>query len=158
MEKLNIQKAKYHGQKFEGNQCRKILQNINKLKIPFDLHEYKTVLTSLRDLHKVCNQELLSYRYTEVIDKFSSSWSKLTSNFKISTTPKIHIILTHLEDYFDETELTLLKTTDELVESMHQHVFKRMMKGYNVKNIFSPKHGDLLMNLVLRINAYNLLL
>ena len=158
LEKLNIQKAKYHGQKFEGNQCRKILKNIKKFKIPYDLHEYKTVLTSLSDLHKVCNQELLSYRYTEVIDKFSSSWSKLTSKFDISTTPKIHIILTHLEDYFDETELTLLKTTDELVESMHQHVFKRMMKGYNVKNILSPKHGDMLLKLVLRINAYNLLL
>ena len=63
LEKLNIQKAKYHGQKFEGNQCRKILQNINKLKIPYDLHAYKTVLTSLRDLHKVCNQELLSYNF-----------------------------------------------------------------------------------------------
>ena len=83
-------------------------------------------------------------------------WNKIQETF--STTPKLRIILTHLKDYFDKTELTLLKTNDELVESMHQHVFKRMMKGYNVTNIFSPKHGDLLMNLVLRINAYNLLL
>ena len=51
---------------------------------------------------------------------------------------------------------TLLKTSDELVESMHQHVFKRM-KGYNVKYIQSQKHGEMLHKLVRRINLYNLI-
>lgn len=158
LEKLHIQKAKYHGKKFEGNQCRKILNNINKLKIPHDLVEYKNVLVSLRNLHRMCNSEVLPSNYTETLDKFSSSWSKLKSKTNISTTPKIHILLHHLEDYFDETELTLLKTSDELVESMHQHVFKRMMKGYNVKDINSPKHGEMLFKLVRRINTYTLIM
>jgi hypothetical protein len=107
-------------------------------------------------MHTSCNSEYLSLNYQEVLDKFSSSWYKLQEKYKISTTPKIHIILHHLEDYFDETELTLLKTTDELVESMHQHVFKRMMKGYNVKDIASPKHSEMLFKLIRRINSYNL--
>ena len=51
-------------------------------------------------------------------------------------------------DYFDETELTLLKTSYELVESMHQYVFKRMMKGYNVIYIQRHKHGEMLLQLV----------
>ena len=91
-----------------------------------------------------------------MINKFSSSWFKLKSKFNISTTNKIHIILDHLEDYFCETEMTLLKTTEEVVESMHQAVYKRLMKGYNVKDITNPNHGKKLMDLVRRINTYNL--
>ena len=88
--------------------------------------------------------------------KFFSSWFKLRNRFNISTTPKINIILHHLEDYFNDAELTLKQCTDNLVKSMHQFVYKRMMKGYNVKNIISSKHGDILFNLLRRINCYNL--
>ena len=135
---MGIQKSKYHGRSFEGNQCRKILNNIKKLKIPDYLKEYRIVLSNLRNLHIVCNSDYLPHNYTEVLDKFSSSWCNLRNKFNISTTPKIHIILHHLEDYFDGTELTLKKCTDELVESMHQFVFKRMMKGYHVKILTVP--------------------
>ena len=153
---LHIQNSKYQGKNFEGNQCRKILKNICSLQIPEHLVEYKNVLLNLRSLHIVCNSECLPHNYTEVLDKFSSSWYQLQEKYKISTTPKIHIILDHLEDYFDETQITLLKTSDEIVESMHQVVYKRLMKGYNVKDISNPTHGDRLFNLVCRINTYNL--
>ena len=91
-----------------------------------------------------------------MLDKFSSSWFKLRNRFNISTKPKIHIILYHLEDNFDDAELTLKQCTDKLVESMHQFVYKSMMKGYIIKNIDSPKHGDMLFNLVRSINCNNL--
>ena len=91
-----------------------------------------------------------------MLDKSSSSWFKLRNRFNTSTKPKTHIILHHLEDNFDDAELTLKQCTDELVESMHQFVYKKMMKGYNVINIDSPKHDDMLFNLVRRINCYNL--
>jgi hypothetical protein len=116
----------------------------------------KNVLVNLKSMHTLCNSEYLSLNYQEVLDKFSSSWYKLQEKYKISTTPKIHIILHNLEDYFDETELTLLKITDELVESMHQYVFSCMMKGYNVKYITSPKHSEMLFKLIRWINSYNL--
>ena len=50
LDTLGIQKSKYHGRNFEGNQCRKILNNIKKLKIPNHLNEYRTVLSNLRNL------------------------------------------------------------------------------------------------------------
>ena len=99
---------------------------------------------------------MLPHNYVEVLDKFSSSWQCLKDKFGISTTPKLHIILDHLEDYFNETNMTLLRTSDEVVENMHQFVFKRLMKGYNVKDISNPSHGDKLYNLVRHINTYNL--
>ena len=156
LQNLHIQRSKYHGKNFEGNQCRKILNNINKLNIPNHLREYKDTLICLKALHIVCNSQFLPHNYIEVLDKFSSSWSNLKNKFNVSTTPNIHIILDHLEDYFNETPLTLLKTSDEIVESMHQVVFKRLMKGYNVKDVKNPTHGKQLFNLVRHINTYNL--
>ena len=133
-----------------------ILKNIERLQIPEELVTYKNVLLAIRSLHLVCNSQVLPHNYTEVIDKFSSSWFQLKQKFNISTTPKVHIILDHLEDYFIETDLILIKTTDEIVESIHQAVFKCLMKGYNVKDISDPNHGNKLMDLVWRINTYNL--
>ena len=111
---------------------------------------------ALQSLHIVCNSEVLPHNFIEVLDKFSSSWFNLKKKFNISTTNKIHIILDHLEDYFCETNMTLLKTSEEVVESMHQAVYKRLMKGYNVKDITNPNHGKKLMDLVLRRSTYNL--
>jgi hypothetical protein len=126
------------------------------LKILDYLSGYKDVLISLRYLHIVCNTELLTHNYSEVLDQFSSSWFKLKEKCNISTTPKIHIILDHLEDYFDETQLSLLQTSDEIIKNMHHVVHKRLMRGYNVKYLSNPKHSDKLFNLVKRINTYNL--
>ena len=153
---LSIQKANYHGKSFEGNQCMLILKNIEKLNIPNNLIEFKNVLLKLKNLHFVCNSEILPCSYTKVIDEFTSAWFKLKKKYFISTPPKIHILIHHLEDYFDETQLSLLKTTDEVVESFHQVLFKRMLKGYSVKDIFNPNHGTRLLRLINRINSYNL--
>ena len=112
---LGILKSKYHGRNREGNQCRKILNNIKKLKIPDHLNEYRTVLSNLRNLLFLCNSDYLPHNYIEVLYKFFSSWFKLRNRFNISTTPKINIILHHLEDYFDDAELTLKQCTEEFI-------------------------------------------
>ena len=75
------------------------------------------------------------------MDKFLSSWFHLKKKFNISTTNKIHIILDHLEDYFCKTDMTLLKTSEEVEDSMHQAIYKRLMKGYNIKHITNPNRG-----------------
>ena len=109
---LGIQKSKYHGRNFE---YRKILNNIKKTKIPNHLNEYRTVLSNLRNLLFLCNSDYLPHNYIEVLYKFFSSWFKLRNRFNISTTPKINIILHHLEDYFDDAELTLKQCTEEFI-------------------------------------------
>ena len=109
---LGIQKSKYHRRNFE---YRKILNNIKKTKIPNHLNEYRTVLSNLRNLLFLCNSDYLPHNYIEVLYKFFSSWFKLRNRFNISTTPKINIILHHLEDYFDDAELTLKQCTEEFI-------------------------------------------
>ena len=53
-------------------------------------------------------------------------------------------ILDHLSDYFDLTGITLINHTDELGESMHQHIHKRLAaSNYVVKNILkNPTWGE----------------
>ena len=82
---LSIQKANYHGKSFEGNQCKLILRNIEKLNIPNNLIEFKNVLLKLKNLHFVCNSEILPCSYTKVIDKFTSASLKLKKNILYHT-------------------------------------------------------------------------
>ena len=155
--KLHIQRSKYHGRNFEGNQCRSLLKKIEELDIPDCFQEFKDVFIEIRNLHYLCNQQVLSSNYQKVIDDFRSSWYKLTDEYNISTTPKIHILLDHLEDYFDESNMTLIKATDELVENMHQFLAKRLSRSlYLVKNVSNPAHGPRLFRAVMHLNSYNI--
>ena len=127
------------------------------LNIPSEFVQFTNVLFALRNLHTVCNSEYLPANYNEVIDQFSSSWYALVNSSGISTTPKIHIILDHLCEYFDEMEITLVRISDELVENMHQFVESRMrLSNYKVKDITSPAYGVKLYRAVRHINSYNL--
>ena len=104
----------------------------------------------------MCNESNLPCNYEKKLDDFAKAWFRLQKRYNISTTPKVHIILDHLEDYFDMSELSLRKTTEEVVEQMHQYVHKRLSKGYWVKDVLNPNHGILLLKGVNHINCYNL--
>lgn len=154
---LHIQRSQYHGRSFEGNQCRHLLKSIEKLKIPDAFKEFRDVFLAIRDLHKMCNEEVLSNSYHKVIDKFRTAWFALTDEYSVSTTPKVHILLDHLEDYFDVSEVTLLKTSDELCEHMHSYLHKRLIKSfYVVKDVSNPSHGPQLFRAVRHLNSFNL--
>ena len=156
LEQLHIQRSKYHGRNFEGNQCRNILKNIKKLEIPNELKEFENFLFNLKVIYKVSNSQLLPHNYCQVIDNFSESWLKLSTKYKLSTTPKIHIVLHHLCDYFDETNLTLVKVSDEIVENCHQLFHKRFVKGFVVKDLKHSALSKKLFNAVRSFNTYNL--
>ena len=47
------------------------------------------------------NNEILPCSYTKVIYEFISPWFNLKSKYVISTPPKIHILIDHLEDYYN---------------------------------------------------------
>ena len=69
---------------------------------------------ALRKLYQICNCDHLSHNYVKVIDNFSHCWYKLADKYNVSTTPKIHIILDHLCDFFDDCEMTLKTVSNEL--------------------------------------------
>ena len=81
----------------------------------------------------------------------------LVVKIKINISNKLHIIFGHLQDYYDNTNLSLIKTGDELIESMHQYVDNIMQKSnYMVKGYLNPRHGEKLYHAVLHLNGYNI--
>ena len=133
-----------------------ILKKVKQLKISPALKAFEDFLSNLNLLYIVSNSQLLPHNYCQVIDSFSRSCLKLSTKFKLSTTPKIHIVLHHLCDYFDETNLTLVKVSDEIVENCHQLFHKRFVKGFVVKDLKHSAHGEKLFNVFRSFNTYNL--
>ena len=128
-----------------------------KLNISNHLWEFKDILLSLKKLHYMCNQQFLPHNYQQIIDEFRSAWYRLADEHAVRTTPTIHILLDHLEDYFDYTDATLIKTIDELCESIHQFLNKWLMRSfYHVKYISNSNHSHRLFSAVRHFNSYNL--
>ena len=69
----------------------------------------------------------------------------------------VHILLDHLEDYFDLSNVTLIKTTDELGKNIYHYFNRRLMKSvYYLKEIANPNHGKRLLRAIRHLNTYNL--
>ena len=157
---LYIVREAYQGKTFEGNECRKILKNVDNLNIPDELKPFKTAFKSLAALVRLCYSEVLPERpvYSNTINEFKSAYHVLVRCFNVSVSNKLHIIFDHLQDYFDGMKISLVKTSDELIENMHQFVHRRLVRsGYYVKDISNPVHGRNLYRAILHINSYNVL-
>lgn len=127
--------------------------------IPEECIEFKTTLEALRDLNWMCSQEILPGNYAGIINRFSNKWFILADKFNLSTTPKLHIIIDHLEEYYSDTNLSLVKTSDQLIENMHQYVHKVMSRSmYVIKHTLNPQHGKFLLKAVKHINSMNVII
>ena len=70
---------------------------------------------------------MLPESYTEVMHELKRAYEIIVVHFNVSVSNKCHIIFHHLKDYFERKKLSLVKTSDELIENMHQYVEKRMV-------------------------------
>ena len=71
-------------------------------------------------------------------------------------TKKIHFIIDHFSDYFDESQEALGTTSDQLIEAMHQYTDAMLRKSaYWVKDPTSVICGVKQHRGVLKINAYS---
>lgn len=156
LEKIFVHRKGYQGQTYQGPQCRIILRNIEKLKIPNELIQFEQCFVNLRDLHEMASRKKLPSDYAAVITRFSDSYNVLVDNFGITTPNKVHLIMDHMKDYYDYTKKSLRDCCDELIEAMHQFVKKRMeSSNYVVCDIQNPSHGEKMYQAVMHINGYN---
>lgn len=109
----------------------------------------------LKDVNKLVSCPVLPDNYKEVISSWRESWNQLFKNGQITETNKIHILNDHLEDYYDETGMSLTRTSDQTIESCHQFVDKVLRRSnYWVKDVLSDKCGQKLYRGILHINGY----
>ena len=71
---------------------------------------------------------------------------------------KVHMIIHHLSDYFEETGDTLLKSTDQNVEAAHHKVktFFDNYPNYNHLTKETEEYGEAAKSAIIHFNANNL--
>jgi len=128
--------------------------------VPVEHAPFMTALRALRGLNQMANLVNLPcgpYGYSLAIRIWREAWQDLrrhTGN-TVSETNSIHTILAHLEDYYDLTGESLVKTTDHVVEQAHQWLHQELRKtNLWVRDLESPKHGERLFRAVMRHNTY----
>lgn len=69
---MHLVLSAYHGGSYEGNECSKILNNIDKLCIPEDHKPFMDALTALRDLNIMACKVMANITVNQpIITKFS---------------------------------------------------------------------------------------
>ena len=97
--------------------------------------------------------------HREFTSKVESSWEDLIKeDVKLSWTPKIHHIIHHFSDYFEDSlvgKRSLFDTTDQIIKHCHSYVNRLLTTSfYKLKNADS-KNGPKKQHAgILKINAY----
>ena len=145
----NVVKDDYHGGAFEGNECRKLLKNVAKLRsiIPEQFIGYADTLEKIDKVVKACYGTQLLPSYKEDIVDFRNSYLDLG----ISVTPKVHGVMFHVEEYCSAVGMGLGPWSEQCSEAIH-HDFLTVWKNFKIKKM---DHKDYGTNLLKAVRMYN---
>ena len=116
LEKLSLSRQRSHmpGLLLNGKQIEKIikeenLQMLHDMLVEVDSDFLLAVdyLRSLRSLHRLMVSKTLDKEYPKIIGDFRVLFDQLYDLGLINETPKCHLLYSHLEEWFRETEETL---------------------------------------------------
>ena len=162
-DKHSIKIDEYHGETLEGPQINKIYKHIDDLLEEVCNQDelcvfYIDTIKRLKEVEKVANSKDLNTSFNDIIDNFVNSWKTLTLYFGTTVPNKVHLIQSHLPDFFREKGHSLYGLSDQVIESCHQEFSKRLSQSnYDVKNYRSFIHGKKLKRGVVHFNSFNFL-
>ena len=92
----------YHGKAFAGNECRRLLKNLDKLaeKVPEELTPFVTCLSDLNNIVASCFS-VLGPEGTEYINHLEAFYKSAVDLADVSFTPTLHAIVEHVRDFFE---------------------------------------------------------
>ena len=119
----------------EGNECNKVLQNLESLAdvLPSQFSAFLFTLESFRDVTISCFGFVLDPYFKDVLSRFKQNFLLLQKKFQVSVTNKIHIIFTHVEEFCDLTGKALGEFSEQETENAHT-VFDDTWSRYKVKD------------------------
>ena len=93
-----------------------------------------------------------------VLLRLRTQWNQLHTRFGTTYPLKIHIMLSHANDYVELVGGGLSKRgNDQVTEAAHQYLKSRMEKsGYWVRKVGTEAEGEGLYRAVVHTNSYNL--
>lgn len=154
-EQLHLLKEPYF-QGFEGNECHRLLNRLDQLKKLIAAHEVddQAVENIVRALETF--QALVHSCFGT---KLKDNWESCLTNFKeaynatkLSKTPKVHIIVSHLEEFIHSTHSSLGLYSEQSHEGYHSR-FHHFWQKYLVKDITKDICAKNLLKCVHDING-----
>ena len=101
--------------------------------------------------------KILKPTYKTILREFSEVIHTLQENYNLSITPKLHIVIDHLQTYLDETSKSLGECTDQTIEALHQVVNRTFTNSkYYIKYLDSEKHSEIFLDGIMHVNSYNM--
>ena len=144
--KLGIISKNYHGEIFEGNACRELLEQSDKLNdkdIYGNLGEYilKPFINCFKTMDKIVTSCFSMKRKDDNLSNNINELKKHLSATTISETLKIHVLLVHLDQClnFLENKRGLGFWSEQAGESVHR-VFKKFWSRRKMNLISDPKY------------------
>ena len=158
MASMSITLEPYHGgQTLEGNESTKVLKNLDLLAniIPAEYLPFLDCLYGLRDTIDSTFGFTLDPFYLDVIQRFQQAFEKLREKFGVSESTKLHIIFTHLPQFFQMTGKPLGQFSEQELENSHS-AFEHIWDRYRVKDITSEIYLNNYYRAILNFNANNI--
>ena len=145
---------------FQGPQCVKILNNLDLLRmyLPQDLHSYVDALESIKNIYQIATAKEVDPDHRVIIENFNEQWKVLMNDHGETMPLKVHIIVDHLSDYFDEAGKTLRTTNDQFGEAAHHKVkhFIDSHPNYNHIDKTTDEYGEAALAAVTHFNSNNI--
>ena len=137
----------------EGNDCRKILKNVDKLeeRCPPEFNQYVKAFRRFNNVVEICYGYSLAENYKDIIQIFKTDFLKL----KISITPKVHAVMYHTAEFCDIVGTGLGPYSEQTSESLHQE-FKKCWKNCFVKSNDHTTYPEHLLDAVRTFNSMSI--
>ena len=150
---LYIQQESYHGNTFEGNECNRLLKNLDMLRnmLPPHLISYYECFLAFRDAMHACLGYSIDPDFKEKVSKFEQTYMALD----ISVTTKVHIMTRHVPEYLEKHCKPLGHFSEQVVEQCHAK-FDRLFNSYRIKNIQHPNYLEHLYRAIMHFNSHHI--
>ena len=126
LKSINVKQKKYHHGAFVGNDCLKILRNVDRLQqnYPLNIQKYVHILRILNKIVLACFGMDLDPHFKNYINEFKDLYLTLG----ISVTPKVHVLIKHVPEFISKHGRSLGWFLEQALESTH-HDFLRNCWG-----------------------------
>ena len=152
---LHLVREKYFSKTFEGNECKKLLDNIPVLEqICVDMSASQKVwkivsaFKSFKSVVESCFGQELKPSFGEDIAKFTGDYMAIG----IRITPKVHIVMDHVSEFCSSWNCGLGRFSEQSSEGVHRE-FRRYWERHLIKDTSATRYGPNLLQTVLEYTA-----
>ena len=157
---IGVTKTDRQKAQFQGPECNLILSKLDLLRefLPQDLHTFVDALEQVKEIYRMAPAQTVEIDHREKIELFRNTWLTLMRDHGQTMPLKVHIILEHLSDYFEQEGKTLRRTNDQFIEACHSKVrkFFETHPNFKHKDKSSDTYGDAILKAIIHFNSYNL--